>query len=114
MRLRSSSSPPPRPAPLGTPLDVLRPSLQRCKKALAANVLTQSMAASGHIPSEAEWLQAWDAAYTHFGGQESAAQAAVAEHLQWRATSPFPGVADVDHVPVELVAQASSFAPLLL
>ena len=50
-------------------------------------------------------MQLWDGAHAFFRGNEEKVQAALTEHLQWRAASPHPGVPHVDAIPVALVAQ---------
>ena len=133
--LIQSPAAPPDPAPIVTPMEALRPSLQRCRAVLAP--LLARLEPHGHLPSEQvrrslpprtppvltavrieqplspqpgasnrqpiqptihppmmrplcaylpwqEWLQSWDAAYSHFSGDELQAQTIVEAHLRWR------------------------------
>ena len=55
------------------------------------------------LPRQCEWQQMCDAALDHSKDEYAGALTLVQEHLTWRAKSPYPGVADVDHIPVSLL-----------
>ena len=64
----------------------------------------------GCLPNDDEWRYLWDAAYDYTRRDASAAEQLMRDHLKWRVTSPCGGVADRDHICVDLLSGALSAA----
>ncbi|KAL3896441.1 MAG: hypothetical protein SGPRY_013272, partial [Prymnesium sp.] len=95
----------PRPAGTSSPTSegegASLPSFERMKAELAP--LLAELSRAGQAPHAEELHELWEAALFFTADKEAGAVKLVEEHLVWRRRSPYPGVADVDHIPAAML-----------
>lgn len=65
--------------------------------------LLAELSRAGQAPHAEELHELWEAALFFTADKEAGAVKLVEEHLVWRRRSPYPGVADVDHIPAAML-----------